>query len=126
MTENEIGFKIRGACFSVYNALGPGLLESAYEQALVIELEEQGLKVESQVPINVRYKSRDIGTAYRLDLLVEGKVLIELKSVDKLAEVYHKQLLTYLKLSHLKLGYLLNFNSDNIAENIIRYVNSLR
>ncbi len=61
MTENEIGFKIRGACFSVYNALGPGLLESAYEQALVIELEEQGLKVESQVPINVRYKSRVSG-----------------------------------------------------------------
>ncbi len=125
MTENEIGYKIRGACFSVYNELGPGLLESAYEQALTVELRGMGLLVDNQVAIEVSYKGSSIGTGYRLDLLVEGLVLIELKSVEKLCAVHHKQLLTYLRLSGIKLGYMVNFNTDKLAENMIRYANKL-
>ena len=125
MTENEIGYKIRGACFTVYNELGPGLLESAYELALMIELRGMGLRVENQVVFDVCYKGSSLGTGYRLDLLVEGLVLIELKSVDNLCAVHHKQLLTYLRLSGLKLGYLINFNTDKLTENIIRYANKL-
>jgi len=125
MTENEVGYKIRGACFSVYNALGPGLLESAYEQALIIELRGIGLQVENQVAIDVSYKGSSIGTGFRLDLVVEGLVIIELKSVEKLCEVHHKQLLTYLRLSGIKLGYLINFNTNKLSENIIRYANKL-
>ena len=125
MHENDIGFKVRGACFSVYNELGPGLLESAYEQALCYELRRLGLRVETQVPVDVHYKGQSIGTGYRLDLLVEGKVIVELKSIEKLNEVHHKQILTYLKLSDLKLGYLVNFNCSKLAENLIRYANKL-
>ncbi len=120
-----MGYKIRGACFSVYNALGPGLLESAYEQALIIELRGIGLQVENQVAIDVSYKGSSIGTGFRLDLVVEGLVIIELKSVEKLCEVHHKQLLTYLRLSGIKLGYLINFNTNKLSENIIRYANKL-
>jgi GxxExxY protein len=125
MTENDIGYKLRGACFSVYNELGPGLLESAYEEAMSYELRNQGLLVDTQVPIEVCYKGHPIGTGYRLDILVEGKVIIELKSVEKLSEVHHKQILTYLKLSNLRLGYLVNFNADRLSDNLIRYVNKL-
>ena len=126
MHENDIGYKVRGACFSVYNELGPGLLESAYEQALCYELKNQGLRVDTQVPIDVSYKGLSIGSGYRLDLLVESKVIVELKSVDRLSEVHHKQILTYLKLSNLKLGYLVNFNTDSLTDNLIRYANKLQ
>ena len=125
MHENDIGYKVRGACFSVYNELGPGLLESAYEQALCYELRSMGLRVENQVPIDICYKCQPIGTGYRLDLLVEGKVIVELKSIEKLSEVHHKQILTYLRLSDLKLGYLVNFNCNKLTENLIRYANKL-
>lgn len=125
MTENEIGYKVRGACFSVYNELGAGLLESGYEQALTYELRILGLRVETQVPIETSYKGQSIGTGYRLDVLVDGKVIVELKSVEKLCAVHHKQLLTYLKLTGLKLGYLINFNTDKLSDNLIRYVNKL-
>jgi len=125
MTENDIGFEIRGACFKVYNELGPGLLESAYETALVMELRSLGLKVDTQVPISVTYRGQDMGTAYRLDIVVEQKVILELKSVDALSNLHHKQILTYLRLSGLKLGYLINFNTDSMKDSIIRYVNKL-
>jgi len=125
MTENDIGYKIRGAIFKVYNELGPGLLESAYENALLIELLEMGLSAETQVPVCVKYRNIELGAAYRLDLLVENKVLVELKSVEKLTEVHHKQVLTYLRLSNIKLGYLVNFNTDNIQKSVIRYANNL-
>ena len=108
MNENDLGYQIRGACFKVYNELGPGLLESAYEAALALELGSLGLSVETQVPINVIYRGLELGTSYRIDILVEGKVLIELKSVEKLSDLHHKQLLTYLKLANIKLGYLVN------------------
>ena len=125
MNENDLGYQIRGACFKVYNELGPGLLESAYEAALAFELGSLGLSVETQVPINVLYRGLELGTSYRIDILVAGKVLIELKSVEKLSDLHHKQLLTYLKLANIKLGYLVNFNTDSMKDSIIRHVNNL-
>jgi GxxExxY protein len=125
MTENEISYKIRGAIFCVYNNLGPGLLESSYEQALIYELKKLDLKVEAQVPQSLMYESIKLDAAYRMDLVVESKVVIEIKSVENLMDVHHKQLLTYLKLSKLKLAILVNFNSSPITNSIIRIVNKL-
>jgi GxxExxY protein len=125
MSENEISYLIRGAIFNVYNKLGPGILESAYEKALIYELKTLGLRVESQVPQQLYYNAVCLDVGYRLDLLIENKVIIEIKSVENLAEVHHKQLLTYLKLSKMRLGILVNFNSDNISKSIFRKVNNL-
>ncbi len=125
MTENEISYKIRGSIFKVYNNLGPGLLESAYEAALKYELEKTDLLVHSQASLPMVYETIRVDIGYRLDLLVENKVIIELKSVEKLTEVHYKQLITYLKLSGMKLGLLVNFNCDDISKNIFRKVNRL-
>ena len=125
MDENEISFKIRGCIFTVFNRLGPGLLESAYEAALVYELKKANLEVKNQVPLPMIYEEIRMEIGYRLDILVENKVIIELKSVENLLDVHHKQVITYLKLSGLKLGLLVNFNSDQIAQNIFRKVNGL-
>jgi GxxExxY protein len=125
MDENEISFKIRGCIFTVFNRLGPGLLESAYEAALVYELKKANLEVKNQVPLPMIYEEIRMEIGYRLDILVENKVIIELKSVENLLDVHHKQVITYLKLSGLKLGLLVNFNSDQIAQNIFRKVNNL-
>ncbi len=125
MTENEISYKIRGGIFSVYNNLGPGLLESAYEAALLYELKKQNLFVENQVALPMIYKEIKVSIGYRLDILVERKVIIEIKSVEHLLDVHHKQLITYLKLSNLKLGILVNFNTDWIKRGIFRKVNNL-
>lgn len=125
MTENEISYEIRGAIFDVYNELGPGLFESVYQVALMIELIDRGLDVRKEVNLPVDYKETRVDLGFRLDLLVENKVIIELKSVEKLMKVHHKQLLTYLKLTDLKLGILVNFNEDNIKEGIYRNVNGL-
>jgi GxxExxY protein len=125
MTENEISFKIRGAIYSVYKKLGPGLLESVYERALQYELIKENLSVKAQVPQAIIYDEIEMNGAYRMDLLVENKVIIEIKAVENLNEVHFKQLLTYLKLSNLKLGILVNFNTDNILQSIYRKVNNL-
>lgn len=125
MTENDISYKIRGAIFKVYNTLGPGLLESAYENALACELREAGLDVKEQVPLHFVYNGTKMDAGYRLDLLVEDKVIIEIKSVERILDVHHKQLITYLKLSGKKLGLLVNFNSADIAKSIYRKVNGL-
>jgi GxxExxY protein len=125
MTENEISYKIRGAIFKVFNALGPGLLESAYEAALMHELLKLGLEVKSQVALPLIYDEIKMDVGYRIDLLVEDKVIIEIKSVENLAEVHHKQVITYLKLSGKKLGLLVNFNCVKIDESIFRKVNGL-
>ena len=125
MTENDISYIIRGAIFNVYNNLGPGLLESVYVAALVFELKKEGLKVRKEVPVPVYYENEKLEVGFRLDLLVESKVIIEVKSVEKLAKVHHKQVLTYLKLTDMKLGILVNFNVDNIASGIFRKVNGL-
>jgi GxxExxY protein len=126
MNENEISYKIRGAVFKVYNALGPGLLESAYEATLMHELIKENLGVKSQVLLPVVYDDVKLDVGYRIDLLVANKVIIEIKSVENLAEVHHKQVLTYLKLSGLKLGLLVNFNCSEIEKGIFRKVNSLK
>ncbi|MFZ5940887.1 MAG: GxxExxY protein [Bacteroidota bacterium] len=125
MTENEISYLIRGAIFKVYNALGPGLLESAYEAVLIYELIHMGLTVISQQAVPLIYCGEKIDVAYRLDLLVEDKVFVEIKSVSVLTEVHHLQLLTYLRLSGKKLGLLVNFNTDDIGKSIFRKVNKL-
>lgn len=125
MTENDISYKIRGAIFDIYNELGAGLLESVYVAALEWELLNQGLQVKREVPVPVHYKEVKMDLGFRLDLLVENKVIIEVKSVENLAEVHHKQVLTYLKITKLKLGILVNFNVANVKDGIFRKVNGL-
>jgi len=105
MNLNEISYQIRGAVFDVYNELGPGLMENVYEKALIIELQNKKLQVQKQVPIEVLYRGFDLGLQYRLDLLVNEQVVIELKSVETLLPVHHKQLITYLKLAKKPLGF---------------------
>lgn len=126
MTENEIGQLVRDAMYEVYFELGPGLLESTYESALKDELELLGLHVQSQVLLPLVYKGKTINKSYRLDLLVEDKVIVEIKSVEMLSKVHHKQLIGYLKLSNLKLGILVNFNTDYLNSSIVRKVNNLQ
>jgi len=123
MTENDISYKIRGAIYKVYNELGPGLLESIYEAALYYQLQKEGMLVDKQVPVGVFYDGKLLPVEYRIDLLVEGKVVVELKSVEKLQNVHFCQLLTYLKITKKQLGILVNFNVDNINEGIYRKVN---
>ena len=123
MSLNEISYQIRGAVFDVYNELGPGLMENVYEKAFIIKLLNRGLQVENQVPIEVLYKGFDLGLQYRVDLLINKQIIIELKSVEILLPVHHKQLITYLKLAQKPLGFLINFNTESIKDNIIRIAN---
>lgn len=125
MIENDISFDIRGAAFKVHTNLGPGLLESVYELALAHELRKMGHDVKSQVGLPFIYDDIKLETGYRIDLLVDDLVIVEIKSVDALADVHHKQLLTYLKLSGKKLGLLINFNVALLKEAIVRIVNNL-
>ena len=125
MTENEISYIVRGCIFKVYNNLGPGLLESAYMAALFFEISKMGLRIRSEVALPMIYETVKVNIGYRLDLLAEDKVIIELKSVESVLPVHHKQLITYLKLSGFKLGLLVNFNCDVITKNIFRKVNGL-
>ena len=122
MTENEISYQIRGAIFNVYKELGPGLLESVYEEALTYELQKRGLSVERQLEVPIHYDGHLLNSSLRLDLLVEGKVIVELKSVKEMQEVFFKQTRTYLRLKGLKLGLLVNFNTDDILNNSIHRV----
>ena len=125
MSENEISYVLRGCIFKVYNTLGPGLLESAYEAALLFELQKTSLNATSQVALPMIYETVTLDVGYRIDMLVENKVIVEIKSVEALLEVHHKQVITYLKLSGLKLGLLVNFNTAHISENIFRKINRL-
>ena len=122
MTLNEITYQIRGAIFEVYNALGPGLLESVYEEALCFELIKRGLKVERQKQIPIIYKGNELKTELRLDILVEDQVIIELKSVEEMKPVFFKQTRTYLKLFNKHLGLLVNFGEDDMQEGIHRII----
>jgi GxxExxY protein len=125
MNENELSFKIIGIALELHKNIGPGLLESTYENALAYDLRENGLLVEQQVPMPFIYKEVKMDIGYRLDILVENKIIIEIKSVENLAPVHYAQLLTYLKLSDLKLGLLINFNSKLLKDGIHRIVNNL-
>lgn len=126
MTDNDITYKIRGAIYNVYKNLGPGLLESVYEEALAYELMKCGLKVERQKEVPIMYDGNLLHTQLRLDMLVEERVVVELKSVKEMQDVFWKQTRTYLKLLNLKVGILVNFNTDNILEDsIFRIVNGI-
>lgn len=125
MTENEISYHIRGKIIYVYNQLGPGLLESAYSAVLEYELAKCGLNIKREVPVPLVYKNIKLATGYRIDLLIENKVLVEVKSIDQIHDVHHKQVITYLKLANLKLGLLVNFNTADIMSSIYRKVNGL-
>jgi len=125
MTENEITYIARGAIFKAFGILGPGLLESVYCAALTFECRKAGLHVRTEVPIPVIYEDERLELGFRLDILLNNLVIIEVKSVEQLAEVHHKQVLTYLKLSGMKLGLLVNFNCIDISKNIFRKVNNL-
>jgi GxxExxY protein len=118
----EISKKIMNAAYKVHTALGPGLLENTYEAVLEYELKQAGLFVERQKKLPLIYETVELKDAYRLDLLVENKIIIELKSVDELHNVHFKQLLTYLKLSNRKVGYLINFNVERLKGHIHRKV----
>lgn len=123
MDINDITYQIRGAIFDVYNELGPGLLESVYEEALFMELKQRGLNVERQKNVPLFYKGVLLNTDLRLDLLVENQVIVELKSVEEVKKLFTKQLLTYLRLLDKRVGLLVNFNTDNILDSIIRIAN---
>jgi GxxExxY protein len=122
MTDNDITYQIRGAIYDVYKNLGPGLLESVYEEAMVYELQKRGLKVERQVEVPIHYDGHLLKTSLRLDLLVEGRVIVELKSVKEMQDVFWKQTRTYLRLLGLNVGILVNFNTDDILDDSIHRV----
>jgi GxxExxY protein len=126
MNLDDLTYQIRGCIFEVFKELGPGLLESVYESALLFELLQKDISAQAQVPVPVLYKSVQLELGFRLDLLVENQIIIEIKSVDILHDVHKKQLLTYLKLTHKKIGFLINFNSAHLVdkESIIRIVNN--
>lgn len=125
MNENDLSYTIRGAIFTVYKTMGPGLLESVYEKSLLCELTLSGCDVQCQVPIPVVYKNIRLKLGFRMDLLVNNLVVIEIKSVERLIDVHHKQLLSYLRLSNRRLGILVNFNTEDIDKSIFRKVNNL-
>ncbi len=125
LLHEELSYKIIGAAIELHKTVGPGLLESAYENALAFELQELGLSVQQQVSMPFVYRDVKLEVGYRIDLKVENKVLIEIKSVENLLPVHFSQTLTYLKLSGLKLGLLINFNTKILKEGIHRIVNNL-
>lgn len=125
MTENELSYKIIGAAIEVHKNLGVGLLENAYEAALAYELRTLDLNVKQQVALPLRYKEISIENAYKIDLMVEDKVIIEVKSVLELHPIFNAQVLTYLKQTNIKLGLLINFNNELIKYGIHRIVNKI-
>ena len=126
MKENDITYRIIGAIYKVYRALGPGLLESIYEEALTYQLVLDGLKVERQVNIPIIYQGKELADKLKLDILVEDQIIVELKAVKELLDVHYKQLLTYLKLTNLHIGLLENFQTANIQNEIHRVINGYR
>ena len=122
MTDNEITHEIIGAAIEVHKHLGPGLLESAYEECLSHELELRKLKVERQKPVPVVYKNTKLECGYRIDLLVEGRIVVELKSIEAFARIHEAIILTYLRLSDHHLGLLINFNVPTLKDGIRRFI----
>ena len=125
MDENEVSSKIIGAAIEVHRTLGPGLLESVYQQCLERELKLQNIAVASEIPIAAEYKDLKFDVAYRADLVVADKVIIEMKVVERLLSVHEAQLLSYLRLMNKRLGLLINFNSPVLKDGIKRVVNNL-
>jgi len=125
LSENEIGTILITTAIEIHKSLGPGLFESVYETVLAHDLEEKGLTVKREVPIGIEYKDIKFEEAFRADLILNDKVIVELKSVEQLSMAHRKQLLTYLRLSGKKLGYLLNFGEALLKDGIVRIVNGL-
>lgn len=125
MTENEVAKQIVDAAFRVHTGLGPGLLESVYEVVLAYELEQRGLRVAHQQPVPIIYQGTRIEMGFRADLIVEDKVIVEIKSVEAIAAVHKKQLLTHLRLADKRLGLLINFNVALIRDGIKRIANGM-
>jgi len=125
MTENQIAKEVVDAAVKIHSELGPGLLESVYDVVLASELDRRGLRVERQVPIPIEYQGLRIDEGFRADIIVDGKVILELKSVEQLAKVHHKQLFTYLKLADKRLGLLLNFGAELMKDGIKRIANGM-
>jgi GxxExxY protein len=125
MTENEIAKEVVDAAFHIHTKLGPGLLESVYETVLAAVLRKRGLRVERQVPVPIRFEDLTFDEGFRADLIVEGKVILELKSVEETAPVHKKQVITYLRLADKRLGLLINFGAPLIKDGITRLVNRL-
>jgi GxxExxY protein len=125
MHENEITKIVIDLCIKIHKALGPGLLESVYEEVLVYELKKLGILVARQVGIPVLYESIKLELGFRADLIVEDKVILELKSVESVSPLYKKQLLTYLKLTNTKVGLLINFNESLMKNGIVRIANGI-
>jgi GxxExxY protein len=123
MMENEIGTIIVDQAVKLHQALGPGLLESVYEAILARKLQQAGLEVKRQVPVPIVYDELSFDEGFRADLILNGKVIVELKSVEKLHPSHKKQLLTYLKLTGMKLGYVLNFGEELMKQGIVRTIN---
>jgi GxxExxY protein len=121
MEINEITGKIIGCAMEVHKNLGPGLLESAYAECMIYELQNSGLRVESQKPVPIIYKERKLDYGYRIDILVEDKVLIELKSIDMFNPIHEAQILTYMKFAGKKIGLLINFNVTMLRNGLRRY-----
>jgi GxxExxY protein len=126
MTENEIAKHIVDAALKFHRRFGPGLLESVYEAVLAAELERRGLRVKRQQPIPVVYEDVRLDIGFRADLIVEDKVIIEIKSIEAIAPVHYKQVLTYLKIADKRMGLLINFNVELIKDGIKRVVNGLQ
>ena len=126
MTENQIGTVIVDAAIAVHRELGPGLLESVYEVVLTYELEQRGLSVRRQMPIPIQYKNMIFDEAFRADIVVDEKVIVELKSVERVSDAHKKQVQTYLRLRGCKLGFLLNFGEALMKRGITRVVNGLK
>lgn len=125
MDENKIGREVVDAAVEVHRRLGPGLLESVYETALAHELEIRDLRVDRQIPVAITYKSLNFDEGFRADIIVEDRVILELKAVEQMSKVHHRQLFTYLKLRGLRLGYLLNFGAPLMKDGISRIINGL-
>jgi GxxExxY protein len=125
MNENDLGTLVLDAAFEVHKTLGPGLLESAYEHCLAFELVQKGLNIKAQSPLPLIYKDVKLDCGYRLDILVEDKIVVEVKAVEALNDIHLAQMLTYLKLTGCKLGYLINFNVVLLKTGIRRVVNNL-
>ena len=120
----DISYEIIGCAYEVHRILGPGLLESVYQKALVQELKLKGFKLHSEVDIEINYKGVNVGSDLRLDIIVNDTIIIELKSVENILPVHKKQLLTYLRLTNLQVGLLINFNTNLLKDGITRIVNN--
>ena len=125
MDINQLSSKIIGAAIEVHRTLGPGLLESAYEECICYELELRRIKFERQKALPIIYKGKRLDCGYRLDIVIDNKIIVELKSIEKIEPIHKAQLLSYLKLSGQKLGLLLNFNVSVMKDGIVRLVNQL-